>query len=81
MITETCNLQDAKIHLSRLIQAVSEGADVIISEGGKPVACLSSLNKTVPRIRFGVLKGKAKVSDDFDAPLPESMISEFEGNT
>jgi len=30
------------------------------------------------KIRFGVLKGKVKVSEDFDAPLPDDLLSEFE---
>jgi len=80
MNTQTCNVQEAKIHLPRLIQAVAAGGEVIISEEGKPVARLSSIKEGWSHIRFGVLKGKIKVSDDFDAPLPERIISEFEGN-
>jgi antitoxin (DNA-binding transcriptional repressor) of toxin-antitoxin stability system len=63
-----------------LLQAVSSGAEVIIAKEGKPPARLSRIEKRRSKIRFGVLKGKAKVSEDFDAPLPESLLSEFEGN-
>lgn len=30
-------------------------------------------------IRFGVLKGKITISDDFDAPLPDEVLDSFEG--
>jgi prevent-host-death family protein len=80
MNTQTYNIQEAKTHLKRLLQAVASGAEVIIAEEGKPVARLSRVQERLPEIRFGVLKGKVKVSEDFDAPLPESVLSEFEGN-
>ena len=44
---------------------------------GKPVARLIPINK--PQCRFGVLKGKIKIAKDFDAPLPDDILSEFEG--
>jgi hypothetical protein len=31
------------------------------------------------RRRFGVLKGKVRVADDFDAPLPDDVLAGFEG--
>ena len=80
MNTQTYNVQEAKTHLKRLLQAVASGAEIIIAEEGKPMARLSRIEERLPKIRFGVLKGKVKVSEDFDAPLPESVLSEFEGN-
>jgi len=80
MSTQTYNIQEAKMHLHSLLQAVASGAEVIIAKEGKPMARLSPVEETQGKIRFGVLKGKVRVSDDFDAPLPESMLSEFEGD-
>ncbi len=77
--TQTFNIQEAKIHLSSLLQAVASGAEVIIAKAGKPMARLSRIEESRPQIRFGVLKGKVKVSDDFDAPLPDNILLEFEG--
>ncbi len=79
MTTQTFNVREAKTHLSSLLQTVASGADVIIAKAGKPMARLSSIEESRPQIRFGVLKGKVKVSDDFDAPLPDNILSEFEG--
>jgi len=30
-------------------------------------------------IVFGLLKGKIWVADDFDAPLPDELLAQFEG--
>jgi len=80
METQTYNIQEASANLPSLLQAVASGTDVIISDKGKPMARLSRIEETPPKIRFGVLKGKIEVSDDFDAPLPDRILSEFEGN-
>ena len=80
MSTQTYDVQEAKAHLSRLLQEVSAGSEVIIAEAGKPMALISRIEEGRPKLRFGVLKGKAKVAEDFDAPLPDVLLSEFEGN-
>jgi len=80
METQTYNVQEASANLPSLLRAVASGTDVIIVDRGKPMARLSRIEDTHPKIRFGVLKGKIKVSDDFDAPLPDRILSEFEWN-
>jgi len=80
MNTQTYNVQEDEKHLKSLLQTVASGVEIIIAEEGKPVARLSSVEKRPQKILFGVLKGKVKVSDDFDAPLPKSVLAEFEGN-
>ena len=79
METQTYNIQDAKIHLSKLLQQVASGAEVIIAKAGKPIARLSRMEEKKPEICFGVLKGKVTVAEDFDAPLPDELLTEFEG--
>jgi antitoxin (DNA-binding transcriptional repressor) of toxin-antitoxin stability system len=80
MNTQTYNVQEDEKHLKSLLQAVASGVEIIIAEEGKPVARLSSVEERPQKILFGVLKGKVKVSDDFDAPLPKGVLAEFEGN-
>jgi prevent-host-death family protein len=75
----TINIYEAKTQLSRLVEQAAAGEDIIIARGGKPVARLTRLQPTRRAIRFGVLKGKAKVVADFDAPLPAEVLSQFEG--
>ena len=73
------NIYAAKTQLSKLVDRAASGTDVIIARGGKPVARLTRLQAPPRKIRFGVLKGKVKVAKDFDAALPDEVLSQFEG--
>lgn len=63
------NILEAKTHLSRLVEAVETGAEseIIIARNGKPVARLMPLAKSKSGVRIGLLKGKFKAPEDFDA--------------
>lgn len=74
----TVNIHEAKTHLSRLVEAVADGAEIVIAKNGVPRAKLVPLGRVRP-LRFGVLKGKIRYPDDFDAPLPEGILARFEG--
>ncbi len=65
------NIFDAKTNLSRLIEAVLAGKDVVIAKAGKPVAKLISYKeKKKPRVP-GKWTGKVWISDDFDEESEE----------
>jgi prevent-host-death family protein len=70
----TVNIFEAKTKLSKLIEMVERGEDVIIARAGKPVARLTGLKPEKRKIRFGALKGKIWIADDFDDPLPEDFL-------
>jgi prevent-host-death family protein len=74
------NIYEAKTQLSRLVDQAAAGHDVIIGRAGKPVARLTRLEETKRTVRFGGLKGKFKVPDDFDARLPKGILASFEGD-
>ncbi len=78
-MTTIVNIHEAKTHLSRILEEVAAGAEVIICKAGKPMARLSPIEGIRKPKRLGLLKGKIKVGDDFDTPLPEEVIAEFEG--
>ena len=73
------NVHEAKTQLSRLLQAVEAGEEVVIARAGQPVAKLVSVVPAVPRRRFGMLAGRYTVPPDFDAPLPDDTLALFEG--
>lgn len=75
---ETVNIHQAKTHLSRLVQRVEAGEEIILARGGKPVARLVPLAQPGERRQFGRMKGMIRVADDFDDPLPDDIISAFE---
>ncbi|MEQ1566101.1 MAG: type II toxin-antitoxin system Phd/YefM family antitoxin [Myxococcota bacterium] len=63
------SVYDAKTHLSRLLDAVEAGEEVVITRNGRPVARLVAAAPPPPQRRFGTLPGLATVAEDFDAPL------------
>ncbi len=78
-MSTTVNVHEAKTQLSRLIEAVEAGEEVIIARAGKPVARLMPLEASKPRRQLGLLAGRFTVPDDFDAPLPDDVLALFEG--
>jgi prevent-host-death family protein len=73
------NIYEAKTQLSKLVDLASSGTDVVIARAGKPVARLTSLKKKKRPIVFGLLEGEGWIAEDFDAPLPDDILAEFEG--
>ena len=78
-MSNVVNVHQAKTHLSRLLDEVAAGAEVVIAKAGRPVARLVPLEPVVRKKRFGLLKGRIDVPDDFDAPLPQGVLADFEG--
>ena len=73
------NVHEAKTHLSRILEEVAAGAEVVIAKAGKPVARLVPIEPVVRPKSLGLLRGRITVPDDFDAPLPPEVLAEFEG--
>jgi prevent-host-death family protein len=70
-------VHEAKTHLSRLLERVEKGEEIVIARGNVPVARLVRV-AAVPR-RPGRLKGRIRVGRGFDAPLPAELLSAFRG--
>jgi prevent-host-death family protein len=70
------NISEAKARLSALIEKVISGQEVIIGKAGKPVAKLVRYELREEPRQPGALKGKIKISDDFDE-LPEDIAEAF----
>lgn len=67
------NISEAKANLSKLIEQVLDGQEVIIGKAGKPVAKLVPFDAdTRPRtLGIGAWRGQIWVADDFDEPSDE----------
>ena len=75
---KTVNIHEAKTHLSRLLEQVAAGEEVIIAKAGKPVARLvPAANRDTRRV-LGSDKGGVWIAEDFDAPLPDEILAAFE---
>jgi len=77
---EVIPMHQAKSTLSQLVQRAAAGETVLIGPNGHALVKLTRLDApATPKRRLGFLKGKLKVPDDFDAPLPDEVLAEFEG--
>ena len=75
----TVNTYEAKTHLSRLLERVERGEEIIIARAGRPVARLVPIaNQRKPRVP-GAWKGRIWMAPDFDE-LPEDILAAFEGD-
>lgn len=71
------NIHEAKTHLSKLLKRVAAGEEIVIARSGRPVARLVPIARAPERL-LGVDAGLFEVPEDFDAPLPEETLNEFE---
>ena len=71
------NIYEAKSKLSKLINQVIAGEEVIVAKSGKPVAKIVPFEKPTQNRKPGSAKGKLFISDDFDAPLPDDILEGF----
>lgn len=78
---ETVNIHAAKTHLSRLVDRVAAGAEIVIAKAGRPVARLVPFEPAPRTKRLGLLKGRVHVPADFNAPLPDDVLDLFEGRS
>jgi len=73
----TVGVHEAKTTLSQLLKRVAAGEEIVISNGGKPVARLVAVPGSPDR-ELGFDRGLFVVPEDFDAPLPDSVSDLFE---
>ena len=65
-----------KATLSEYLARVKAGEEVIVTRRGTPVVRLVPISQ---QRTPGFLKGSIWIAPDFDAPLPEEVLREFEG--
>ena len=72
---------EAAAHLGAYLQKVQNGETVVIAVQSRPVAELRPTDALAATPRpFGLCAGEFIVPDDFDSPLPEEIIADFEGS-
>ena len=76
-MTKSVGVREAKTHLSRLLDDVAAGEEVLITRRGAPAARLVPIRTLAPRA-FGIDRGRLVVREDFDAPLDDVVLDAFE---
>ena len=77
-MTKTVNIHYAKTHLSRLLEEVRRGEELVIARAGKPVAKVVAVEPTLRRRVPGLGRGQFLIRDDFNDPLPDDLLAEFD---
>jgi prevent-host-death family protein len=72
---EHLNMHDAKTHLSRIIERVERGEEIIIDRAGTPVAKIVPLTRRVNRAAIGSLAGQVDLSGDWDSAATNAEIA------
>ncbi len=75
-MTKSVGVHEAKTHLSRLLDEVADGHEIDITNRGAVVARLVPAVARLPH--FGFDRGRVRIADDFDAPLPDDVQAAFE---
>ena len=77
----TVNIHEAKTHLSRLLEAVAAGEEIVIAKAGRPIAKVVPLDKPEPKAsrRLGFMAGQFTVPADFDEMFADDIAELFEG--
>jgi prevent-host-death family protein len=72
------NIHDAKTNLSRIVERVERGEEIIISRAGKPVAKVIPLDQRVSRPGRGSLAGRLVLAEDWDSDeVNETIADDF----
>jgi prevent-host-death family protein len=75
-VTRTASITEAKAQLSRLIEEVEQGGEIIIQRGGRSVAVLSAYQRDKTPRQLGAWEGRVWIADDFD-DLPDDIAEAF----
>lgn len=71
------NIHEAKTQFSKLLKRVAAGEEIIIARSGEPIAKLVPIEQSPKRL-LGLDAGLFEVPEDFDAPLSDDVLAEFE---
>ncbi len=72
-VQKTVDVSVAQMSVQELLHLIDEGAEILLTDGRKPLARLVPiLQPNVPRIA-GLHQGAISTSNDFDEPLPEEF--------
>jgi antitoxin (DNA-binding transcriptional repressor) of toxin-antitoxin stability system len=74
------SMHQAKSNLSQLVKRAAAGETILIGAYGKAEAKLTAaIDEPTSKKKLGTLAGTLRIPEDFDAPLDDDIIAEFEG--
>lgn len=70
------NIRDAKTNLSKLLERVERGEEIVIARAGTPIARLCPIAPRARRRRLGKYAGQIVIAEDFGR-LPDDIAAAF----
>ena len=73
-------MHEAKTHLSRLVERVEGGEEIVIGragQAGRQAGAVHGRHGRWKRDSYGAWKGRVWIADDFDDPLPPEILDAF----
>jgi prevent-host-death family protein len=78
MSETSVNVHEAKTHLSKLLERVESGEEIVIARAGRPVARLVPYRPLSGLRPLGIWRGKVRIGPEFDEADEENQRL-FEG--
>lgn len=76
----TVSIEEIQQDILGYLKRVSAGETLLVLQEDMPVAEIKPVAVSTRELRpFGLAQGEFTVPDDFDDPLPEEIIRQFEG--
>jgi len=72
------SLEEIERHPAQYLDRVMEGETVIVYREERAIAEIRPISESFELRPIGLAKGEFVVPDDFDAPLPDEILDEFE---
>jgi len=77
-MSKAFEIQDLDVLMAEAVERARRGEEITIAEQGRPVARIVAVEQLGRRPKFGSLKGMMEMAKDFDAPLTEEELQEWE---
>ena len=78
---KSINIHEAKTHLSRLVERVQAGEEIVIAKAGRPAARLVPIEVMRKPVKIGGLKSRVPVPDDFNTMFEREIEALFAGGS
>ena len=76
---KSVNIHEAKTHLSRLVERVQAGEEIVIAKAGRPAARLVPIEPACKPVKIGGMKASSPVPDDFNTMFEKEIEASFAG--
>ena len=79
-MSNVLGIHEAKTKFSQLVKLAASGTPVLIGGYGKAEVALVPVSQLPERVKkIGLMAGRLVIPEDFDAPLSDDVLSQFEG--